>query len=256
MKLYEALNIDLDKKEMISFVGAGGKTTSLFRLAKELKEAGGRVLITTTTAIYSPIKESYDRLILTDTAEDRGYLDRVERGSIYIMGKTISEENKLLGLETSKILELSEENIFDYILIEADGSKRKPIKAPASHEPVIPSNTTKLIGVIGLDVISKPIDEEWVHRPQLFSQLTEGKIGDKININRVVKLVAADEGLYKSCPDGCDKYLLLNKTDDLHRKNLAIEIFNCLRENEVSLRGMIAVSMQEKENYVQWSESL
>ncbi|SNS89763.1 probable selenium-dependent hydroxylase accessory protein YqeC [Anaerovirgula multivorans] len=255
MKLYEALNINLDQKEIISFVGAGGKTTSLFKLAKELKEAGSRVLLTTTTAIYSPAKESYDRLILTDEDDHKKLLEIKNTQSICVLGKAISKENKLLGLEPLKILELSKLNSFDHILIEADGAKRKPIKAPATHEPVIPSNTTKLIGVIGLDVLNREIEEEWVHRPQFFCQLTEGKIGGKIDINRVVKLVIADGGLYKSCPEICQKYLLLNKTDDSFRENLAIEIFNLLKKYQFVLHGVIAASMKEKENYIKWSDS-
>lgn len=254
MKLYEALNIELDKKEIISFVGAGGKTTSLFKLAKELKEAGSSVLITTTTAIYSPAKESYDRLILTDEDDHKKRLQVKNTQSICVLGKAISRENKLLGLEPSKILDISNQNIFNYILIEADGAKRKPIKAPAPHEPVIPSNTTKLIGVIGLDALNKEIGEAWVHRPQFFCQLTEGKIGGKIDINRVVKLVAADDGLYKNCPDSCQKYLLFNKTDNPTRENLIIKISNYLKQNQISLKGVIAASMKEKENYIKWSD--
>ncbi|SET47025.1 probable selenium-dependent hydroxylase accessory protein YqeC [Natronincola peptidivorans] len=256
MKFYEALNIDLEKKEIISFVGAGGKTTALFKLAKELKEAEKRVLITTTTAIYTPTEDKYDLLVLTDKDNDTRFSTPKEYPSICVLGKTISKENKILGIDDWKILELSKGNIYDYILIEADGSRRKPIKAPAVYEPVIPSNTTKLIGVIGLDAYNREIGEEWVHRPQLFCQLTEGKIGGKIDINKILKLILDDNGLYKNLPQGCQKYLLLNKGDDSFRKNLAMKIFQALKKNQFPFGGMIVAAMIQEENYIKWSDAV
>jgi probable selenium-dependent hydroxylase accessory protein YqeC len=41
-------NLPLKGGGVISFVGAGGKTTLMFRLARELAEAGKSVLVTTT----------------------------------------------------------------------------------------------------------------------------------------------------------------------------------------------------------------
>ena len=63
MKFFEALDIDLTRNELICFVGAGGKTTSLFRLARELKRCGKSVLVTTTTAIYCPDEGDCDEVI-------------------------------------------------------------------------------------------------------------------------------------------------------------------------------------------------
>ena len=71
--------------------------------------------------------------------------------------------------------------LFDFILVEADGAKRKPIKAPADYEPVIPSSTTLVIGVIGLDALGKAIDEETIHRCELFCSLTGKKAGNTID---------------------------------------------------------------------------
>ena len=43
----------------------------------------------------------------------------------------------------------------DLLLVEADGSRRRPLKVPAVHEPVIPSFADMVVGVIGLDCIGK-----------------------------------------------------------------------------------------------------
>ncbi len=49
MKLHEAFEIA--RGDMVSFTGAGGKTSALVRLGKELSDSGWRVLATTTTRI-------------------------------------------------------------------------------------------------------------------------------------------------------------------------------------------------------------
>ena len=59
------------------------------------------------------------------------------------------------------------QGLFDFILIEADGAKNKPIKAMASHEPVVSKYSTKTFGIMGMDCLGKPI-ESIVHRPELF----------------------------------------------------------------------------------------
>ena len=50
--LKEAL--DIHPKDVISIVGAGGKTTLMFALARELSNKKGMVITTTTTKIFPP----------------------------------------------------------------------------------------------------------------------------------------------------------------------------------------------------------
>jgi probable selenium-dependent hydroxylase accessory protein YqeC len=88
MTLYEALNIDLNISELISLVGAGGKTSIMFRLAKELKASGKKVLVTTTTNIAVSEALQADHLII-DSTKDVGFLSRVEPGAIVCLGDEI-----------------------------------------------------------------------------------------------------------------------------------------------------------------------
>src|SRR5260370_11292198 len=46
--------IDLPAHPLISIVGAGGKTTTMYTLASELAQRGGGVITTTTTQIFFP----------------------------------------------------------------------------------------------------------------------------------------------------------------------------------------------------------
>ena len=64
----------------------------------------------------------------------------------------------------------------DYVIVEADGSKRLPLKAHASHEPAIPENTRKTVCVVGASGFGKPV-EQAVHRPELFCARTGAHMG-------------------------------------------------------------------------------
>ena len=48
----------------------------------------------------------------------------------------------------------------DYIINEADGAARKPIKAPNATEPVIPTSTTLIVAVVGVDALNSPLSQE------------------------------------------------------------------------------------------------
>ena len=220
MKFFESLDITLLENELICFVGAGGKTTSLFRLARELKACNKRVLVTTTTAIYSPDETHCDQVIL-DRAEDSDLMKKRIDPCICVLGREVTAQSKLLGVDKEYVSKLFMEAVFDYILVEADGSRQRPIKAPADHEPVIPGGTTKVVGVVGLDALGRGICSDSVHRPEYFSRLTRRVMGDRIDEGAITKLIQEPEGLFKSVPDRSRKFVLLNKADSKERQKSA-----------------------------------
>ncbi len=117
------------------------------------------------------------------------------------------------SVEPAFIDELYASGWFDCILVEADGAKRKPIKAPADYEPVIPKSTTAVIGVIGLDCLGKAVSEENIHRCGLFCACTGRKPGEMIDRESIIRLIMAENGLFKSAPAASRKIVLLNKAD-------------------------------------------
>lgn len=164
--LIDALGYTKPEKmpRIISFVGGGGKTTSMYQLAQELAEREFNVLVTTTTHIACP---QTGNVCIADTAEK--ILDVEWEGHILTAGKLAIEDaasasgiiRKLTmpeGLENPAVLEKLLE-ITDFILIEADGAKRCPIKIPADHEPVIIPQTGLVIACAGLSSVGKPLGE-------------------------------------------------------------------------------------------------
>jgi probable selenium-dependent hydroxylase accessory protein YqeC len=66
-QLREALGVG--RGDVVSFVGAGGKTTTAMRLMVELAEAGQPVVFTTTTKILEPVLAEDERLVLSEQPE-------------------------------------------------------------------------------------------------------------------------------------------------------------------------------------------
>lgn len=240
--IYEALDINPAEKENICFIGAGGKTTIMFKLAKELKSLGKKVLVTTTTAIYYPSQKFIDKILVSN---DISKIDNLspEKGSVTVIGREISNSGKLLGLNKCLIDQIYSKNIFDFILVEGDGGKSRPIKAPASYEPVIPLSTSITIGIIGLDSIGKCINDKYVHRPEVFSKITNSLPNEVINEEKVVELIVSDMGLFKNIPENSKKYLLLNKAEGEERKKSAYIIRDLIRKKDFKIDGIIISSM-------------
>lgn len=241
--LYSLINIDMDKKEMICLVGAGGKTSAMFRLARELSAEGKRVLVTTTTAIYYPGRDQYDQILIS--CREASDLFDNRSGGVTVFGKSVSSEGKLLGVNPEFLDEIFLMGIFDYIIVEGDGSKGRPVKAPAGHEPVIPSRTTRLLGLVGLDCIGKEAGERYVHRPEFFERVTGAKPGDIIDAERIYRLVVHREGLFKAAPALSRKYLLLNKADSGMEKKAACHVVKKLKQSGFDLDGVVICSMSK-----------
>jgi len=164
-------------------------------------------------------------------------------GSITCFGREISSDNKLLGIDAGLADQFYEKNKFDFILVEGDGSKQKPVKAPAVHEPVIPESVTKLVGVVGLDSLGTRISVETVHRPEIFCKITGAVEGDKINEEMLSRLIISPDGLFKSTPNKCRRYLLLDKADSPWLKDSARHIIDLVKNIGPLINGSVIASM-------------
>lgn len=241
-KLYELLDINPGQGELICFVGAGGKTSSMFTLAQELKAVGRKVLVTTTTAIFYPQRSQYDAIIVSEEARlDIAGIKAAE--GITVLGRERTKENKLLGMSPELIDALYRKGPFDHILVEGDGSKGRPVKAPAGHEPVVPAAAAKVVGLIGLDCLDKPVDEEHVHRPEIFRSLPGCSKGS-IDVNMLAELILNENGLFKGAPASVSKYLILNKSELEVAAGRGSQLAAILAERKVDIRGIILASMK------------
>lgn len=205
MKIYKEFQLDLDKKEIISFVGGGGKTTSMFALGKELRKLGKKVLITTTTKIADP-REGYDYYFLGNIPQ--GF--KPDKGSISLVGEDV-RGRKFIGLSLDKLDEIVGRAIFDLILIEADGANRLPIKAMAAHEPVVYEDSTRTIAIVGADSLNRAI-KDIVHRPELFVKIVDKDMGELVTEGDIAQLVLHPQGIFKTAQG--KRIFFLNKVNN------------------------------------------
>ena len=218
-------------KGVTALVGGGGKTTLMLRLARELSLLGARVIVTTTTHIFPP-----EGCATSNPATLEEAKSALTKESLVCFGQPANDE-KLSAPEIS----FSEmESLADYVLVEADGAKRLPLKAPAEHEPVIPNETRLVIAVAGLDGAGKAMHET-VFRPARYAALC-GKLEEDLVTPREIALVLAhSEGQRKGVPPGARFAVLLNKADDEARSKTALEIAAAL--GQYSIERVVIASL-------------
>lgn len=153
--LWEGLSLEerLNGKKpyVIAFVGAGGKTSLIRRLAWEGRARGRKVLVATTTHMFRPAAYG----VLSQRAEDVAF--QLEQKGLAVAGRASGEEKiAYVGDELyGQICPLA-----DLVLVEADGSKRLPVKAPRPGEPVVPENADMVLAVLGLSALGEPAEEK------------------------------------------------------------------------------------------------
>lgn len=214
---------------MVALVGAGGKTTTMMALALEYKALHKNVMVTTTTRIYMPPDEFWDYSFIgtRPASADAAVPD----GSVTVVGEAVEGDGKLVGVGREWLDSIYQESVYDIILIEADGSKGKPLKAPASYEPVIPAACTHVIGIIGMDAFGQPMSDRWIHRLPEFLEVTGGEIDQEIDVNALIKLIGSPDGLFKNSPEKAARILLLNKCTESSRVNAADSLVSeCIRQ--------------------------
>ena len=232
----------LREREVISLVGAGGKTTLMFALARELLGKGHTVITTTTTRIAEPDPEDTPCIVIE--ADEGKAMILLKDGLVGHGHCTFAPQRfvgrKIGGTAPAFIERLASMQTADYIIVEADGARRLPLKAPAEHEPVISSATTLLIPISGIDALGKPLNEETAFRPELIAKLTKTRLGDPVTTAMMALLIVHPQGLGKGTPAGARIIPFINKVETIERLKGAREIGNeVLRKGAPQIKRVV-----------------
>jgi probable selenium-dependent hydroxylase accessory protein YqeC len=170
LKLHEALGIS--SGDVVAFVGAGGKSGAILAVCEGLLQAGMKVLVAPTTKMLLGEADKIGPLVTSEDAD--GLLNKAENAlseaPAVVAGSGMISKNRVGGVEPAWIGDLA--GLADVVLIEADGSRRRPIKGTADHEPAIPTAATLVVAIANVRALGMPVDDEHVHRPEVFSELT------------------------------------------------------------------------------------
>ena len=210
MDLVKTFRLTMNSK--VALVGSGGKTTAMFQLARDF---GYRVILTTTTHLALDQLEEADKHFTVESVEDLPSENLDLEGNILLFTGPQVEPNRVKGPDQDILIQLAAlaEKWGSPLLIEADGARLLPIKAPAEHEPPIPDFVDTVIVVIGLSGLGKPLNEKWVHRPELFSELVGLSPGSEISSQHLAAAIISPRGGLKNIPAAARKLLLINQID-------------------------------------------
>ncbi len=203
--------LDLPPRPLISIVGAGGKTTTMYTLASELAQHGNRVITTTTTNIYFPKQGETDTLIVaTETSLLLKMVNAAwkQHHRVTVAGRAIGA-GKIAGLQPDQPYELLMKSGADVVIVEADGARHKMIKAPAEHEPVVPPQTNVALLMMSAEAINQPLSGEIAHRPERVAAVLGINQGDILTPSLVARLMMSEEGGVKNIPEMAKVYVLI-----------------------------------------------
>lgn len=197
MKLSEYLLNEI-KGGIVSITGSGGKTSLMILLAQKAKKMGFSVLMSTTTKLAHPNDVDYQA--------DYYYLDekpKAQKSKICFWANTDGRLNKAVSPDLEVIEEVSKN--FDYVFLEADGSRKLPLKLHREKDPVVLKSSTATICITSLVDYGKKTSEE------NFFYLTKEYENQIIDEKLIQKLLIDAEGIKKRAKG--KTFVLINRTD-------------------------------------------
>lgn len=204
--------LDVGDRALVAFVGAGGKKTAMARLVDEGTADGLAVGYTTTTHVPPPDlplavcePETLERSLEAHeppVAVAREWVDEPERA-----------DEKLRGFSPAVVDWLHRTRRFDWLLVKADGARRRGFKAPGPDEPALPDLTSHLVAVVSSRTVGRPLGAAHVHRPERVAALTGLALDDELTPEAVGSVLASPEGGLKDVPPDASVAFVLNQAD-------------------------------------------
>jgi probable selenium-dependent hydroxylase accessory protein YqeC len=205
--------LGLHSPGIVAVAGSGGKTTLVQALAAELAARDQTVAISPTTHIYPPpARLCGPAWLWKDSTPSQDEIKaRLGPGKVTAVAQRLTSQGKLKGLDQEQVASLAASGA--WLLAEADGSARKPLKAWAPHEPVWPGREALRVVLIGARALGKPLMPELVHRHEEFAQAAGMGIGDRISPQNLAKVVLGSAGPFGEFPSGVNWCLVVNQVD-------------------------------------------
>lgn len=255
MDLHRALRIQ--SGEVVAFVGGGGKTTAMFRLAGELVARRQRVITTTTTRIFAAqIALAPHHMIHPQGQATHQFIASLAREltshpHILVTGQPDHEIGKAYGVEPAALEAIASMPEVDAVLNEADGSRMRSFKAPADHEPVVPDCTTLLVPVAGVDTLGHPLTDKYVHRAERVAELAEVEVGVEVTTEIVTAVLAHPQGGLKGLPPNARTIPIINKVESREQLTAARDLARrLLAHHEIDDVAIGAVQHEDPVNEV------
>ena len=187
--------------DIAAIVGAGGKTTTMFALARALAERGLRVVTTKSTAIHRPSLARSPKLLVAPPERWRTDLPpALDAHPVVTVVTAAPTPRRYDGIPPELAPVLLRESGADVLIVEADGARRRLLKAPAAHEPAMPSGATLVMPVACLAAVGRPLVARHVHRPELVAGILGIDPETPLTIDHVLTLLLDERAGRKAAP--------------------------------------------------------
>jgi probable selenium-dependent hydroxylase accessory protein YqeC len=200
--------------DTVSIVGAGGKTSLMYRLGRELSEAGNRTLLTTTTRVLYPRADDAPTVLLG--AESESLIDRLAdrfKGSSLVFAGRERKDSKILGFAPQFLDRLRREGRGWTIVAECDGARGKSIKVPEDHEPPVPASTNVFVVVVGADSFHRPLASAAVYNPERVASVAGVGLDGEVSEPVVIETIVSQASYLGRMPAGARLCVMINKVN-------------------------------------------
>jgi probable selenium-dependent hydroxylase accessory protein YqeC len=190
-------------------IGGGGKTTLMYRLAAAWAARHETVICTTTTRILPPTADQCSDLRVDGPAALVADLRR--RPAPVVTLASAIQDGKCLGFSADEALSFKTEA--DRLVVEADGSAGRPVKAHAPHEPVLAAGASCVAAMVGSWCVGAPLDAAHVHRPERFAALSGRPLGSTVTAGDVANVILHEKGWLRSVPPAAAFHVVVTGGD-------------------------------------------
>jgi molybdenum cofactor cytidylyltransferase len=216
--------------EVLAFVGAGGKSSAISRLVGELQQTTPVLISTTTRLARGQSSLATAHFTTQDPSWAAELKTRMESGESVLLTAGLSEEDKWTSPKADDLLSAFAiaQAASGVMLVEADGARGRSLKAPAEHEPAMPSFATQVVLVCAIDAVGATLSNDRVHRPELAGPILGLEPGSTITPGHVAKLLADSRGGLKGVSPGVTVRCLVNKIQTGQQLSAGREIADSL----------------------------
>lgn len=224
MNLYQALK--LSSPVRVAVVGAGGKTTALFQLARQCP---AHAWVTTTTHLGTDQMNLADRHFVLESPAGLDF-EAYNAQKVTLLTGPFTRDDRVRSPEPEiqERIRLEADRRGIALLMESDGSRSIPLKAPGEHEPPIPAWVSYVLVVVGLSALGRLLNDQNVYRAPRFADITGLKEGEPVTLEGMKNMLLHTNGGMKNIPPGARKIALFNQADTPELRAKAAEIVDDL----------------------------
>jgi len=250
-KIWSNLILKIQPPRVVTIIGGGGKTSLMYYLLRGLKAEGYTAVGTTTTKLSRQHlnDNNFVKMTSVEAGSQAVQEAKMTQGHItLVLGEDPKDPEKMVGIPGEWIDQLAMLCRDVVFVVEGDGSAGKPLKGHLEHEPVIPSSSSLVIPVIGIDSVGVQFNRQSVHRLERIYELT-GTIPDSfVTTEMITQLLFHSQGYLHNCPEYTIIVPFINKVESVIQHQQADKLARqILASKHPQIGGIIVGSLLQEE---------